>query len=218
VPDLDGLYRQRFTDADAERKLRLWRPIARYLERWICESDAVLDVACDRGYFIRNCRSRERWAIDLRDVRADLSAGVTFVQRDSLELSAHVPNGHFDIVFMSNYLEHLGSAEEVVQQLREAAIVLKPAGRLIVLQPNIRFVGAAYWDFLDHRVALTDRSLAEAARLAGFEIESLRPRFLPYSTKSSLPQHPLLIRAFLAFAPAWRLLGKQTLLVAKRTA
>ena len=47
---------------------------------------AVLDVACDRGYFIRNCRARERWATDIRDVGAELDAGITFVRADGLTM------------------------------------------------------------------------------------------------------------------------------------
>ena len=57
-----------------------------------------------------------------------------------------------------------------------------------MLQPNIRLTGAAYWDFIDHKVALTERSLVEAAELCGFETERLIKRFLPYTTKSRLPQ------------------------------
>jgi hypothetical protein len=48
-------------------------------------------------------------------------------------------------------------------------------------------------------------------------IERLIPRFLPFTTKSALPQHPLLVRAYLAFRPAWRLLGGQFLVVARTT-
>ena len=48
--------------------------------------------------------------------------------------------------------------------------------------------------------------------------EALVTRFLPYTTKSRLPQHPALVRAYLAFPPAWRLLGKQTLYVGERPA
>ncbi len=95
--------------------------------------------------------------------------------------------------------------------------MLRPGGRLIVLQPNIRYVGGAYWDFLDHKVALTDRSLAEAAGIAGFTVERMIARFLPYTTKSRLPQHPALVRAYLALPIAWRLLGRQALMVARRS-
>ena len=215
--DLDGIYRTRFGSGEVTGKLELWTPIVDYLARWIPADGAVVDVACDHGYFIRNVRARERWATDLRDLSASFADGpVRFIQADGLELSAAVPKDHFDVAFMSNYLEHLPSTDAVLTQLREARTVLRPGGRLIVLQPNIRFVGGSYWDFLDHKVALTDRSLGEAAATAGFEIERLVPRFLPYSTKSRLPQAPALVRAYLRFPPAWLLLGKQALLVARR--
>jgi hypothetical protein len=41
----------------------------------------------------------------------------------------------------------------------------------------------------------------------------LTPRFIPYSTKGRLPSNAALVRAYLAFPPAWRLMGKQTLYV-----
>lgn len=81
------------------------------------------------------------------------------------------------------------------------------------MQPNIRLIGGAYWDFIDHQTALTDRSLAEAAEMSGFKTRRNIARFLPYTTKSRLPKHPLLVRAYLAFPPAWLLLGKQTLYI-----
>jgi hypothetical protein len=34
--------------------------------------------------------------------------------------------------------------------------------------------------------------------------------------KSHFPQHPLLVRAYLAFPPAWLLLGKQTLYLGEK--
>jgi hypothetical protein len=44
------------------------------------------------------------------------------------------------------------------------------------------------------------------------------PRFLPYTTRSSLPQAPWLVRLHLAVRPAWYLLGGQTWLVAEKPA
>jgi 2-polyprenyl-3-methyl-5-hydroxy-6-metoxy-1,4-benzoquinol methylase len=135
---------------------------------------------------------------------------------DGLVIDERVPKGHFDVVFMSNYLEHLESGDAVIAQLGAAARILKQGGRVVILQPNIRLAGAAYWDFIDHKVALTERSLKEAADLAGFETLRLVTRFLPYTTKSRLPQSPMLVRAYLTLPPIWRLLGKQTLLVGAR--
>jgi hypothetical protein len=83
----------------------------------------------------------------------------------------------------------------------------------MVLQPNIRLTGPAYWDFVDHKVALTEKSLVEAAELAGFQTEVLIKRFLPYTTKGRLPVSRTLAAVYLRVPPAWRVFGKQTLYV-----
>ena len=207
------LYSVRFNARDAVAKDRIWREIVAFLERWIDPAAPVLDVACDRGHFIRFAVGSERWATDIRDVGANLPSDVRFIQSSGLDLVPQVPSGHFGTVFMSNYLEHLPSADAVVEQLRVARQMLRSGGRVIVLQPNIRLVGPRYWDFIDHKVALTENSLQEAADLAGLRTVKLIPRFLPYSTKGRLPAHPALVRLYLRFPPAWRLLGKQTLYV-----
>lgn len=211
--DLDILYADRFDAAEERRKDALWREICRYLQRYVPPDGSVLDVGCDRGYFIRHIRARERWATDSRDMREALPGDITFVQADAERLAL---DRRFDRIFISNLLEHLRGPDAVVALLRACRELLEPDGLLIVLQPNVRLIGAAYWDFLDHRVALTERSLDEAVRLAGMRSVKVVTRFLPYTTKSRLPTHPLLVRAYLAFPPAWRVLGRQTLYLARR--
>ena len=213
---LEDVYERRFSDAEAVEKHALWNVIGRHLQRYIDESSTVLDIACDRGYFIENITAKERWATDIRDMKEYLSRQVRFVQADGLTLDHVLPIGAFDVIFMSNYLEHLASGDDVVTQFRVIAELLRPGGTVIVLQPNIQLLGGAYWDFIDRKVALTERSLAEAAELAGLSTAKVIKRFLPYTTKSRLPKAPLLVRAYLAFRPAWYLFGKQTLYFAQR--
>jgi SAM-dependent methyltransferase len=214
--DLDAVYARRFSDREAAAKDRLWREVVRHLQRWYPSDGSILDIACDRGDFIRHVRARDRWASDMRDVSASLPPDVRFVQADGRALLDVLPPAAFDGIFMSNYLEHLPSSDAVVEQLRVCAGLLRPGGRVVILQPNIRLTGAAYWDFIDHRTPLTERSLAEAAEIAGFRTVAVITRFLPYTTKGRLPSHPLLVRGYLAFPPAWRLLGRQTLYVGER--
>lgn len=213
--DLPGLYRHRFPEDDHRRKEAAWREICAYLQRFVPPETSVLDVGCDRGYFIRNIRAAERWAADVRDMRADLPADVVFVRSDALQLREAVRRS-FDRIFMSNLLEHLRDSDEVVRMLAVCRDLLVDGGLLIVLQPNVKFVGGAYWDFLDHRTPLTERSLTEAVALAGLTVERVIVRFLPYTFRSALPTHPLLVRVYLAIPPLWRLFGKQTLLVARK--
>jgi SAM-dependent methyltransferase len=213
--DLDRIYGHRFGDAETRAKDGVWREITGYLQRWVPTDGRVLDIACDAGYFIRNIAAGERWATDVRDVSASLGPDIHFVQVDATNLTSAVPGGVFDVAFVSNYLEHLADSDTVIRQLAQIRSVLKPDGRLIVLQPNIRYVGAAYWDFIDHRVALTERSLLEAAELAALRTVDLITRFLPYSTKGRLPRSPWLVRAYMRFPVAWWFMGKQTLLIAR---
>jgi SAM-dependent methyltransferase len=212
------LYDVRFDPEEAAAKDRIWHEIVAYLSRWIDPGAPVLDVGCDRGHFIRFAKGSERWASDIRDVASALPEDVRFVQGSGLDLRQLVPNSHFGTVFMSNYLEHLPSPDAVIEQLHVARSLLRPAGRLIVLQPNIRLVGPRYWDFIDHKVALTERSLVEAAELAHLHPIEVITRFLPYSTKGRLPTDARLVRLYLRFRPAWQLLGRQTLLVAEARA
>lgn len=212
----DDVYTHRFDEAESQGKDELWREIVRYLSRWIDPDAVVLDLGCDRGHFIRQVTARERWGTDVRDVAAHLGPDVRFVRADGLALRDALSAGHFDVVFASNYLEHLAGPDAVVEQLRIAHDLLRSGGRLIVLQPNISLLGGAYWDFIDHRVALNEHSLVEAAELAGFATERVIRRFLPYTTKSRLPQHPLLVRAYLALPLLWLIFGRQTLYVGAR--
>jgi SAM-dependent methyltransferase len=213
---LDGVYARRFDDEDAARKNELWRVIGRYLQRYVPNDGAVLDLACDRGDFIRNIVARERWGCDVRDVSEYLPESIRFVRTDGLKIANHLPNEHFDLVFMSNYLEHLPDGAAVVAQFQAVSAVLKPGGKAMVLQPNISLTGNRYWDFIDHGVALNDRSLVEAVELAALRVDLLVKRFLPYTTKGRLPVSARLAELYLRFRPAWFLLGKQTLLIATK--
>jgi 2-polyprenyl-3-methyl-5-hydroxy-6-metoxy-1,4-benzoquinol methylase len=216
--DLPAIYARRFSDADAPRKGAVWREITRFLQRYVDPQATVVDVACDRGAFINVVEARRRIAVDVRDVRHHLEPGVEFIRADGLSLNDCLSPESVDVVFMSNYLEHLPSANAVIDQFKVVAQLLRPGGRVIVLQPNIRLTGGTYWDFLDHKTALTEKSLVEAAQIADLDVEELIVRFLPYTTKSRFPQNPWLVRAYLWFRPAWWILGRQTLLVARRPA
>jgi SAM-dependent methyltransferase len=128
-------------------------------------------------------------------------------------------SGSVDVVFSSNFLEHLASKEEVSRVVREVQRVLKADGTLILLGPNVRLIPGVYWDFFDHHVPLSDRSMCELLAITGFELVQVEPRFLPYTTRSALPQAPWLVALYLALRPfSSAILGKQFLIVAKKAA
>ncbi len=71
--------------------------------------------------------------------------------------------------------------------------------------------------FFDHITPLDDRALTEALETSGFKIIENIVRFLPYTTKSRLPNSLLLVKLYLKVPLAWRFLGQQSFLVAQKT-
>ena len=216
--DLTAMYRRRFGQAERKRKDALWNVLcASFLQRYVGASDRVLDLGAGYGEFINNIRCGTKIAVDLNEDTAHaLDGDVTFVLGAGSRLPT-LQDASLDVVFASNFFEHVLSKYELMATLQEIARVLRMGGRLLVLQPNIRFAYREYWDYFDHHVPLSDRSLAEALELSGFRVTEVRARFLPYTTKSRLPQHPLLLRLYLRLPPLQWLFGKQMFVAAERT-
>jgi len=84
-----------------------------------------------------------------------------------------------DVVFESNTLEHFPDKSVLTRVVREVHRKIKPGGRFILLQPNIRYTGGAYWDFYDHFIPLTHLSCAELLQNCGFRIERRSRAFCP---------------------------------------
>lgn len=215
--ELESLYRHRFPEEELARKHAIWRVLCRqFFCRYVKTTDTVVDIGAGYCEFINNIEAKRKIAVDLNPEVSRFAKPDVQVVNESCTAIAKLPAATADIVFMSNFLEHLPSKQMVLDTFREAHRILKQTGRIIVLQPNIRFLYAEYWDFFDHHTALSDRSLVEGLQLAGFVPDVVIPRFLPYTTKSHLPQAPWLVGLYLRFPPAWKLLGKQTLVTAHK--
>jgi len=211
------LYKERFSPEEVERKNRMWRVLCTdFFQRFVPEDSIVLDIGAGYCEFINNIRARRKYAVDLnQDTRTCANRDVEVFTSSANDLH-FLPPDSVDIAFMSNLLEHMQSKEEVLQVLVGVHRVCKRGGRVLILQPNIRYVRDQYWDFFDHRIPLTDKSLAEALVIAGFDIERIFPRFLPYTTKSRLPSFPLLVRIYLRIPLAWRILGRQAFIIGRK--
>ena len=215
---LDALYRHRFLDEDLPRKRLIWQVLCReFLQRHVGRDAVVLDLACGYGEFINAIEARVRDAADLNpDSPRYLDPGVIF-HATSADRLDDIPAESIDVVFASNFLEHLPDKAALSSVFKESFRVLKPGGRFVVLGPNIRYLPGAYWDFYDHHLPLTHLSLAEGLTIHGFMVDLLIDRFLPYTTKSRLPAHPRLISLYLKAPFVWRFLGKQFFAVARKT-
>ena len=216
MTDLASLYRQRFDADELEERRRLWRVLCRsFFQRHVPRDARLLDLACGYGEFLWGIEARTKHGLDLNpDSARYLPPGVTFHAGSAERVP--LPDASLDLVFCSNFLEHLPDKAAAGRVFAEVLRLLRPGGRFLVLGPNMRAVPAAYWDFWDHHLPLSDKSLAEGLLLAGFELEQVIPRFLPYSTKSHLPRADWLVASYLRLPLARRLLGKQFFVVARR--
>jgi SAM-dependent methyltransferase len=217
---LDSLYTTRFPEADRPAKDAIWRVLCpHFFQRYVGANDVVMDVGAGFGEFLRHIRCGARIAVDIERLSGrSLPPGTREVFTPSDRLSSQVTPASVDVVFCSNFFEHLPDTATFLATLREIFAVLRPGGRLLALQPNIRYVGGAYWDFVDHHLPLTHVTLAEAAESVGFEVVEVIPRFLPYTTRSRIPQAPWLVRLYLAVPPIWRIMGQQSWFVARKPA
>lgn len=211
-----SIYADRF-DKDADKRQVMWEVLCKdFFQKFIKNNDTVLDLAAGYCEFINNINCKNKIAVDLNaKTRQKAAKDVKVHQALSTKLPTGL-TGKVDVVFTSNFFEHLDSKNELIDTLKEIHRVLKPKGKLMVLQPNIRLVGNRYWDYVDHTLPLTEKSLQEAFHLTDFDIAYQKIRFLPYTANSRIPAWPRLIRMYLRIPPAQLIMGKQTFVVAKK--
>lgn len=213
--DFERLYEYRFRRVDQASRSGVWAEIAAFIHRQMGEPERVLDPAAGRGEFINAVPASERWAVDAFPYsEGTYDPAVKRVVSDIFD--ADLPAEHFDGVFVSNFLEHLASQEQVAAFLERVGGSMERGGRIAVMGPNFRYCMREYFDMADHTLALTDRSVAEHLYAAGFTIERQEARILPYSFTGRLPPRPELVRRYLRTPLAWRVFGKQFLVVASR--
>lgn len=216
--DLEAIYRNRFDEQDLANKRTLWAVLVKdFFQGLVPVGSTVVDLGAGNCEFINEVRAARRVAVDLNaDTVARAAPGVEVLTTRSDDLSA-LDDGSVDVVFTSNFFEHLPTKGDLMLTLAECRRVTRPGGRIIVLMPNVRYLAGRYWDYLDHHLPLTHLSVAEALEIAGYEVEEQVGRFLPYTVKDArFTVRPWMIRAYLRAPLAWRLLGRQMLVVARR--
>jgi ubiquinone/menaquinone biosynthesis C-methylase UbiE len=208
--ELDEIYKKRFNEVEGRK--HLWQILVHdYFQQFIKSTDVVLDMPCGYSEFINNVVCGRKIGLDLNpDSAKYIGNDVEFLKASSTAIP--LKDATVDIVFISNFFEHLNH-EDLLATISECYRVLRPDGKVLVLQPNIRFAYRDYWMFLDHTTPIDDRMLEEAFELGKFSLKKRVLRFLPFTAKSRIPQTAFLVKAYLKLPLAWRLLGKQTFMI-----
>ncbi len=190
----------------------IWTHICAYLERWIGPNDDVLELGAGWCDFSNLIRGRSVTAVDLESVVLSAAAAhVKAVVGDCTDLHIFEDDA-FDVVFASNLLEHLERPQSDAL-LAEARRVLRPGGRLILLQPNFRLQPGRYFDDFTHVAIFTDQSLSDYLASGGWDVDYVAARFLPLTMKSRASGLSFLVPLYLR-SPLKPLAG-QMLVVAR---
>jgi len=207
---VDKIYQQRFSKTD-ERKI-LWDILVHdFFQKYIDINDVVVDVPCGYGEFINTIVCKKKVAVDINpDSKKYVNKDVEFIQASSTKIP--LKSDSADIVFVSNFFEHI-TREDIQKTIIEFRRILKKGGKVMILQPNIRFANKNYWMFFDHITPVDDRALEEIFTIENFSLTKRILRFVPFTSQGKLPMSRNLIKLYLAFPLAWRLLGQQTFMV-----
>ena len=214
--ELQKEYHLRFSTS-VEYRNSVWKILINdYFRYYIDHNATVLDLGSGWGEFINNICAGKKYAMDLNPegVRR-INKGIDFLQQDC-STEWRIPTASLDVIFTSNFLEHLRTKDALLNTLAQAQRCLKQDGILICLGPNIKYVREDYWDFYDHHLPLSHVSLCEALRMRDFEVVSVIPRFLPYTMNNGNCPPLLFVRLYLKLPLLWRIFGKQFLIIARK--
>ncbi len=210
-------YQMRFSKIEAYRN-SVWKILcSRFFQKFIPADSRILDLGAGWGEFINHIIAGEKFAMDLNpESKIHLKEDVVFMNQDC-STQWQKDDKSLDFVFTSNFLEHLPSKESIEFTIDEANRCLTDNGTIICLGPNIAFLPGYYWDFWDHYVPISHLSLCELLKMKGFEIDRCVPRFLPYSMSKGRTPPLILLKVFLSFPLLWPIVGKQFLIIGKKT-
>jgi demethylmenaquinone methyltransferase/2-methoxy-6-polyprenyl-1,4-benzoquinol methylase len=146
------------------------------------ESDWILDVCCGTGDIAFRLRrtGANVVAVDFSGPMLGVASArgrkarslVYWVNGDALHLP--FPSAQFHVATISYGLRNLA---DIQAGLRELVRVLRPGGRLLILdfgKPRARWLRAAYFAYLQHCVPLFGRALCGDAAPYAYILESLR--------------------------------------------
>ncbi len=214
--DHNRIYEYRFKNVDKQKKLITWRIIADFLYKELNYPVSIIDPAAGECEFINAIPVKEKWAIDLNSAFISKFAKKEVQVKIGNALSIELPDDFFEAAFMSNFLEHLNSHEEIHSLLVKMYRTLRGGGRIAVMGPNFKYCYNEYFDFADHKMILTNFSLEEHLYSAGFKIIKVIPRFLPVSFRGRLPINKFIVKTYFSMPFLWKIVGKQFLIIAEK--
>jgi ubiquinone/menaquinone biosynthesis C-methylase UbiE len=213
------VYEYRFQNVDLNKKQIVWKELSQWLyNNYLNRPSKILDSAGGMCEFINLVPSEEKWAIDIEEdfIKKYASKDIKIIIGSNLNVE--LPNNYFNGIFISNFLEHLNSQGDVTRLLDKMYNSMAEKGRIAIMGPNFKYAFQEYFDFADHTLALSELGIAEYLYGSGFKIVKIIPRFFPLSFRSGsiLPVNSFLIKTYLNLSFAWKIFGKQFLVIGEK--
>jgi SAM-dependent methyltransferase len=180
---------------DPERA-KVWRALCRYLTPWVDPQAGLLDLGAGYGDFSRFAKAGAKWALEMNpDLIPHWEESVRPLIQSALD-PLPLESDSLGTVFASNFFEHF-SGSDGARILSEISRVLKPGGRLIVVQPNFRLEPRRYFDDYTHQTIYTDEGFCGFLAASGFRVIHSEPRFTPFTMKSRWPKAEWMVDLYL---------------------
>ncbi len=178
-------------------RVGVWREIVRYIHRDVGTVPLVVELAAGFCDFINQYPAQKKICYEINpDMKRWAGADIEMRCENALSVGG-MDDASVDLVFASNFLEHLDE-KDLDKLIPRIYKVLRPAGKLVLLQPNYRLCKDHYFDDPTHLTVFSDEKMGEFLGEYGFSINKIIPGFLPFSMKSRLPKWPFWVRLYLA--------------------
>lgn len=180
-----------------KKRLTLWNTLwDAFFSKQYKPTDTIVELGAGWCDFINTAKVFKKIAVDIwPGVKDFADEDVEAIIGSAMNLD-FIKDKTVNGVFASNLVEHL-TRKEFDELLSEAGRVLEKTGTLTLLQPNYRLASKRYFDDFTHISIWSDVSLSDYLTSLGWNVISVRPRFMPLTVKSRFPVFPALIRLYL---------------------
>ncbi|GEM_PF-362472 len=194
------------------RRDAIWKPVVRYLERYIPGESRILELGAGYCSFINEVHAGEKHALDSSDIIRQYAAESVRIHVCDCAQLRPVETAYFDVVFSSFLFEHL-TRDHLDRLMRELRRIIKPGGLIITLLPNYKYIYRHYFDDYTHVQVFSHLSFSDYLTAQGFDVTRVEGRFLPFSFKSRLPKSAFLTALYLR--SPWKPFAGNMLVIAR---
>jgi 2-polyprenyl-3-methyl-5-hydroxy-6-metoxy-1,4-benzoquinol methylase len=147
---------------------------ARFVAYFLHASGTVLEIGCGKGVMLSMLKEQgvPAYGIDLSDtiVKYCQEKGLEAFQSDLLSHLRKLKDGSLGGIFCAHVIEHLHPSD-AIEFFSQAARVLKPNGRLVLITPNTKDLRTSerFWLDITHVRPYPEKLLYAILRREGFQ-------------------------------------------------